>query len=178
MAERPGPILYLSSPLGFSDLTRGFMHTELEPLLVQRGFRVLNPWVLNRDVDKAMHAVHDRKTAAAQLVATRKLTHAIGATNFSAIDAAEAVLAVMNGVDVDSGVAAEVGYAFAAGKRVHGLLADRRLTHAAETTFCNATLQYIVEASGGRMFAGLSALRRAWRPRPGGALLTRVPAAG
>lgn len=170
-----GPLLYLSSPLGFSELTRSFLYTELQPLLVAQGWRVLNPWVLNRDVDRELAAVHKRKTAAAQLVATRKLTHTIGETNLAAIDAAAELLAVLDGVDVDSGVAAEVGYAYAAGKRVHGLVTDRRLTSAVDTTFCNAILQYIIEASGGRSFAGLRALQRAWRPKPGGAVMTSVP---
>ena len=175
MGKAEGPLLYLSSPLGFSELTRGFMFQDLQPLLVRQGFRVLNPWVLNRHVDRELRGIQQKKTAAAQLVATRKLTHAIGATNFAAIDACDALLAVLDGVDVDSGVAAEVGYAFRAGKRIHGLATDRRLTHAADTALCNASVQYMIESSGGRFFAGLSALRQAWKTKTGGSVVTRVP---
>lgn len=171
-------MLYLSSPLGFSEPMRRFMFDQLQPLLVKQGFRVLNPWVLNRDVDRSMRTIRAKKTAAAQLVATRKLTHAIGATNFAAIDAAAAVLAVLDGVDVDSGVAAEVGYAFGAGKTIHGLATDRRLVHGTDAAFCNATVQYMIEASGGHFFPSLGAVRQAWRAKPGGAVLTKVPKTG
>src|SRR4030095_14231926 len=41
----------------------------------------------------------------------------IGANNRAAIDRADGVVAVLDGVDVDSGTAAEIGYAFARGKR-------------------------------------------------------------
>ncbi len=170
-----GPLLYLSSPLGFSEPMRRWMFEQLQPLLIKQGFRVLNPWVLNRDVDREMRTIRGKKTAAAQLVATRKLTHAIGATNFAALDACDQVLAVLDGVDVDSGVAAELGYAFHAGKLLHGLATDRRLAHATDTTFCNATVQYLIEASGGRYFPSLAALRQAWRAKPGGAVLHKLP---
>lgn len=173
--RRTGPLLYLSSPLGFSEPMRRFMFEELQPLLVKQGFRVLNPWVLNRDVDRQMRTIREKKTAAAQIVATRKLTHAIGATNFAAIDACAQVLAVLDGVDVDSGVAAEVGYAYRGGKRIHGLATDRRLAHASDTTFCNATVQYLIEASGGRYFPSVAVLRQRWRARPGGAVLHKLP---
>lgn len=174
-AKNEGPLLYLSSPLGFSEAARGFMLDELQPLLVDRGFRVLNPWVLNRDVDREMRTIREKKTAAAQLVASRKLTHTVGAQNFAALDACDVVLAVLDGVDVDSGVAAEAGYAFRAGKTIHGLATDRRLVHASDPAFCNAAVQYIIEASGGRFFPGLAALRRAWKPKPGGATLHCLP---
>jgi len=174
MATGPRSLLYLSSPLGFSDLTREFMQRELQPLLVKRGFHVLNPWVLNHDLDRELDAIESKKTAAAQLLATRKITHSIGATNFAAIDACDLVLAVFDGVDVDSGVAAEVGYAYRAGKRIHGLLTDRRVAHCG-TALCNVTLQYIVEASGGQLFTGLGELRKAWKPRPGGTVLKQIP---
>ncbi|MDR0363180.1 MAG: nucleoside 2-deoxyribosyltransferase [Planctomycetota bacterium] len=42
------------------------------------------------------------------------------------IDAADAVLAVLDGAEVDSGVAWEVGYAYARGKPVIGLRTDFR----------------------------------------------------
>jgi nucleoside 2-deoxyribosyltransferase len=42
------------------------------------------------------------------------------------LDNAKIVIAWLDGADVDSGTAAELGYAFARGKQIFGLLTDRR----------------------------------------------------
>ena len=48
----------------------------------------------------------------------------IGENNRRAIDVADRVLAVLDGADVDSGTAAEIGYAFAKGKPTYGYHLD------------------------------------------------------
>ena len=60
--------------------------------------------------------------------AWRTLNLEMGATNRAAIDAARAVVAVLDGTDVDSGTAAEIGYAFASGKLIVGYRGDFRLS--------------------------------------------------
>ena len=48
----------------------------------------------------------------------------VAQANEESIRACDMVLAVLDGVDVDSGTASEMGFAFALGKRVHGLRTD------------------------------------------------------
>lgn len=47
-------------------------------------------------------------------------------TDIDALNKAEVVVANLNGVDVDSGTAFEIGYAFAKGKKLFGLHTDFR----------------------------------------------------
>lgn len=42
------------------------------------------------------------------------------------LDGASVVIALLDGPDIDSGTAVEMGYAFAKGKPIFGLLTDRR----------------------------------------------------
>lgn len=46
--------------------------------------------------------------------------------NVAAIDASDAIVAVLDGSDVDSGTAWEVGYGYASGKPVYGIKTDFR----------------------------------------------------
>ena len=52
--------------------------------------------------------------------AWRQLNEEIGANNRAAIDGARGLVAILDGADVDSGTAAEIGYAFARGKLIVG----------------------------------------------------------
>lgn len=60
--------------------------------------------------------------------------------NLSALASADAVLAVVDGTDVDSGVAWEMGYAFARGIPVISLRTDFRLRSETETSAINLML--------------------------------------
>src|SRR5215475_516791 len=54
----------------------------------------------------------------------RRLNAQIARTNHAAIDRCDALVAVLDGADVDSGTAAEIGYAFARGKPIIGYRGD------------------------------------------------------
>jgi nucleoside 2-deoxyribosyltransferase len=60
--------------------------------------------------------------------AWRALNPKIAENNRRAIDRSEGLVAVLDGIDVDSGTAAEIGYAFAKGKRIVGYRGDFRLS--------------------------------------------------
>ena len=78
--------------------------------------------------------------------AWRTLNLEMGATNRAAIDAADAVVAVLDGVDVDSGTAAEIGYAFARGKLIVGYRGDFRLSADNEGSIVNLQVEYFIRA--------------------------------
>jgi nucleoside 2-deoxyribosyltransferase len=73
----------------------------------------------------------------------------MGATNRAAIDAADGVVAVLDGTDVDSGTAAEIGYAFARGKLIVGYRGDFRLSADNEGSIVNLQVEYFIRESGG-----------------------------
>jgi nucleoside 2-deoxyribosyltransferase len=101
----------------------------------------------------------------------------MGATNRRAIDAAQGVVAVLDGTDVDSGTAAEIGYAFARGKLIVGYRGDFRLSADNEGGLVNLQVEYFIRESGGTIVEGyedlgpplrsLASQRRAGGPGPG-----------
>jgi nucleoside 2-deoxyribosyltransferase len=68
---------------------------------------------------------------------------------------------VLDGVDVDSGTASEIAFAYALGKRVFGLRTDFRLTGDNEAALVNLQVRYWIDASGGSAVTSLGALRTA-----------------
>lgn len=138
--------IYLASPLGFAGSTHAFM-ADLVTLL-RTVTTVINPWDDTRFVDDFA------EIAAIDSVAERERRLAVintelGRANTQSIDSADAVFAVLDGVDVDSGTAAEIGYAFARGKHVCGLRTDFRLAGDNHGSVVNLQVQYFIEASGG-----------------------------
>jgi nucleoside 2-deoxyribosyltransferase len=75
----------------------------------------------------------------------------IGRSNVARIDASDGLFAILDGVDVDSGTAAEIGFAFAAGKYICGLRTDFRLAGDNEAAIVNLQVQFFIVASGGRI---------------------------
>jgi nucleoside 2-deoxyribosyltransferase len=61
------------------------------------------------------------------------------------------LIAVLDGVDVDSGTAAEIGFAYALGMRIFGLRTDFRLAGDNLGSIVNLQVQYFIEQSGGRV---------------------------
>ena len=51
----------------------------------------------------------------------------VGERSRKMIESSDGVLAVLDGTDVDSGTASEIGYAFALGKKILGYRGDFRL---------------------------------------------------
>ena len=61
----------------------------------------------------------------------------------------DGVVAVLDGADVDSGTAAEIGYAFARGKLIVGYRGDFRLSADNEGGIVNLQVEYFIRQSGG-----------------------------
>ena len=138
--------LYLASPLGFAASTRPFMADLVARL--REVITVVNPWDDVRFVDEfdelaAVDSVAERSRRLALINAE------LGRSNARSIDQADAVFAVLDGVDVDSGTAAEIGYGFARGKHICGLRTDFRLAGDNSGSVVNLQVQYFIEASGG-----------------------------
>jgi len=154
--------MYLASPLGFADSTRAYMDVLRERLSVH--VDVVNPWDSDEFADDLRRAalIEHREERLALL---RSINDAIGRANADNIRASDGVVAVLDGVDVDSGTAAEIGFAYALGKWIAGLRTDFRQTGENEAAVVNLQVRHFIDASGGTVvttIADLEALVEAW----------------
>jgi nucleoside 2-deoxyribosyltransferase len=146
----PGLIIYLASPYGFTDSGRAFLENEMIPAIRnRRSIMILNPW---EDFDKlsckfgkilAIDSVSKQKRK------LRKENSRLGQDNEKRIKKSAVVIAVLDGSDVDSGVAAEIGYAVASGKKVIGYRNDFRQTGDNPGATVNVQVEYFIRRSGG-----------------------------
>jgi nucleoside 2-deoxyribosyltransferase len=148
--------VYLAGPLGFSEAGRAFHTGTLIPALANLGCEVLDPWTLT---DPAKIAVVQKLPYGEQKRdAWRRLNVEIGGNNRAAIDRCDLVFAVLDGVDVDSGTAAEIGYAFAKGKPILGYRGDFRLSADNEGSIVNLQVEYFIRQSGGDIITAVAEL--------------------
>jgi len=119
------PNVYIASPLGFNEPGRYWAAEVLYPALATAGWAVLDPWA-GRDPAPSTTPWPCRPARPASR-ALRQMSRTIGARNRRLLAEATAVLAVLDGPDVDSGTAAEIGWAAARGTPVIGLRTDFRL---------------------------------------------------
>jgi len=136
--------VYLASPLGFSPSGRLFM-THVIDALRRQDVTVLNPWDVSSDQVRLWQDSHGLRGA----------NDLIGQHNAELIQSADAVFAILDGVDVDSGTASEIGYAYAHGKLVIGYRGDFRLAGDNAAARVNLQVEYFIRASGGAVFAAL-----------------------
>jgi nucleoside 2-deoxyribosyltransferase len=148
--------IYLASPLGFSDAGREFYKNTLKPMVEKAGYEIEDPWVLTPQTK--IDAVKNMEYGPARLDAWRKLDAEIAADNLAGLDRSERVLAVLDGVDVDSGTGAEIGYAFAKRKPILGYRGDFRLSADNEGATVNLQVEYFITQSGGQIVTVLEKL--------------------
>ena len=131
----------------------------LIPEIAGFGFEVIDPWRLTdrADIDAILKIPYgpERRDA------WRRLNVTIGGNNRAGIDRADMVFAVLDGVDVDSGTAAEIGYAFAKGKPILGYRGDFRLAADNEGSTVNLQVEYFIRQSGGDIVARVDDLATA-----------------
>jgi nucleoside 2-deoxyribosyltransferase len=131
--------IYLAGPLGFSEAGRLFQSVLAKKL--SKRYKVIDPFKLDQQRD-----------------AWRQLNPLIGKGNQKAIDCCDAVLANLDGQDVDSGTAAEIGYAFAKGKPIIGYQGDLRLSSDNVGLTVNLQVEFFIRESGGEMLSYASAI--------------------
>jgi nucleoside 2-deoxyribosyltransferase len=166
--------IYLAGPLGFSEVGRAYHDGTIVPEVKRLGHVPLDPWSDDPPpgIDSGFAAEIRRLAAeirAAQAMTYgpakrdvwRKLNPRIGAKNRNLIDACDLVFAVLDGVDVDSGTAAEMGYAFAKGKPILGYRGDFRLSADNDGSMVNLQVEYFIRASGGTIVTQMGDLAAA-----------------
>lgn len=151
--------IYLAGPLGFSEAGRSYQYGTLIPALTRLGFEVIDPWKLT-DQNK-IDAVAAMPYGPARRDAWRALDVEIGGSNRAGIDRSDLIVAVLDGSDVDSGTAAEIGYGFAKGKAIVGYRGDFRLSADNDGTIINLQVEYFIRQSGGDIVTTLAELTEA-----------------
>lgn len=145
------PTVYVAGPLGFTEASRLFYGDVLLPSLRNSGFEILDPWAGGAAIEAAVAIPdHDERVAA-----LRRANDAVGRANAEMIEASDGVFAVLDGTDVDSGTAAEVGYAAALGRPIVGWRSDLRRAGDNEGAFVNLQVEHFIERTGGRIAATL-----------------------
>jgi nucleoside 2-deoxyribosyltransferase len=151
--------IYTAGPFGFSEAGRAFHETHIVAELQRLGHDVLDPWRLT-DSTK-ITAVMSLPYGQERRDQWSRLNMEIGRANAAAIDACNFVFAVLDGVDVDSGTAAEIGYAYACGKPILGYRGDFRLSADNEGSIVNLQVEYFIRSSGGEVIHTISELAEA-----------------
>jgi nucleoside 2-deoxyribosyltransferase len=146
--------IYLAGPLGFSEAGRLFHAECIIPALKALGHTLLDPWA-GADGAGAIAAL---PIGEKRREAWRAFNLEIGRKNQLAIDACDAMFAVLDGTDVDSGTAAEIGYGFAKGKPILGYRGDFRLSADNEGGIVNLQVEYFIRAGGGDIISAMDQL--------------------
>lgn len=112
---------------------------------MSRGLVPLDPWT---NGELLAHALSLPPGVGREL-SLRTASREVAARNFEMIRRSASMLAVLDGNDVDSGTATEMGYALALGVPVYALRTDTRQTGEHELSHVNLQVEECVYASGG-----------------------------
>ena len=148
--------IYLASPFGFSEAGRVFMYGNIIPIIENAGFEVLDPWKLTSQ--DLIQPVAQMPYGPEKRDKWRALNKIIGGNNAQAIRECDGIVAILDGVDVDSGTASEIGFATALEKPIIGYRGDFRLSADNEGSTVNLQVQYFIESHGGRVITHLDDL--------------------
>ena len=156
--------LYLASPLGFSPENTPYLN-QIKAALTSQGFEIFDPWEQKQFADRIAKAFRESDYSA-RVAAFGAIAREIGACNEEGIRWADTLLAVLDGAEVDSGTAAEVGFGSALGKACYGLRTDLRDSGDFVGLPINLQILHFIEKSGGRMFRSIAELSLAAQALP------------
>ena len=147
------PKIYLASPLGFSPELKPYLH-KVKLRLFRLGYETFDPWMqghFKAQIRKAsmIQNYYGRVEAFAQIA------RGIGALNEEGIRGSDMLLGILDGAEVDSGTAVEIGYAAGIGLKCFGLRTDWRETGDFVGLPINLQILHFIEKSGGKLFRSI-----------------------
>jgi nucleoside 2-deoxyribosyltransferase len=145
--------VYLAGPSGFFDAGLLWHREVVLPAVAGAGLVPHDPWSGPSpiaDVMVRMEFGPQRRSALQEANLEQ------GRSNIRLIDESRAVLASLDGQDVDSGTALEIGYAFARGLLIVGLRTDRRRCSDNEGSIVNLMIETCITDSGGILTESLT----------------------
>ncbi|MDQ2838559.1 MAG: nucleoside 2-deoxyribosyltransferase [Actinomycetota bacterium] len=173
--DLPVPV-YVAGPDGFTPAGLQWHRQILLPALEAAGLDPLSPWGAHSAVtalaagagagalgpgapdsgapdpgtpDVEFAEIEAMPAGPERLMRYQDVDHRTGAANAALIDRSRGMLAVLDGPDVDSGTAAEIGYAARGGIPVVGLRTDSRRTGDNEGVTVNLQVEFFIHLSGG-----------------------------
>jgi nucleoside 2-deoxyribosyltransferase len=152
--------VYLASPYGFNDAGIAFMDQITTPIR-QASFEVLNPWTYSEEISRKVNDIRSTADIGKQIRLWQHLNKELGRINEEMIKASKFIVAILDGPDVDSGVAAEIGYAYALHKKIIGYRSDMRLTGDNIGAKVNIQIEYFIYNSGGQIVTNIEELTKA-----------------
>ncbi|UCH89793.1 MAG: nucleoside 2-deoxyribosyltransferase [Thermoplasmata archaeon] len=156
MTQNQNLKIYLASPLGFTESTKEFMEGMVK-ILELKDFEVLNPWTFISDNEfKKAEEIKDIDKRREEF---KKIDKKIAKDNEDAIRESDMLFAILDGTDVDSGTASEIGFAFGLGKKIYGYRGDFRQSGDNEGVIINLQVQHWIEESGGRIFFSINEIK-------------------
>jgi len=160
MYNMQGVTAYLASPLGFTDAGQEFMKQKLSPMLKNLGLTILNPWDSLEFTSIEIKKISTISNYDERISELKLFNHKIAKENEEMINKSDIMIAVLDGTDVDSGVAAEIGMAYAKGKKIIGYRGDFRITGDNVGATVNLQVEYFISQSGGTITTNLEDLRK------------------
>lgn len=148
--------VYLASPLGFSPELKSYRE-KIKRKLTELGCTVLDPW--EGPFGPAIEGASAIQDWPARTMAFKQIAAKIGKANEGMIRSCDAVLGMLDGPEVDSGTASEIGFAAALDKTCYGLRTDFRNSGDFDGVPINLQVLYWIESSGGRLFRGIDGIR-------------------
>jgi nucleoside 2-deoxyribosyltransferase len=163
--EKKKLILYLAGPSGFTELGR-FGVKPLKEILLNY-YDVVDPFEIAAEkgkkiteFEKLLSNTHTGLAVEEIRRKLRNLNTEIGEENTSLIQKADIIFAILDGVDVDSGTASEIGYAFGSNKKILGFRSDFRITGDNFGSEVNIQVEYFIRASGGVIFHSIEEVEK------------------
>lgn len=131
----------------------------LIPLVIKIGFEIRDPWKLTPDelINSAIKLPYGQK----KKNAWNRINPVIGRNNEKGIEESDIIIAILDGPDVDSGTAAEIGYGSALGKLVIGYRSDFRLSADNAGSTINLQVEYWINKNEGEIVTDLESLKTA-----------------
>jgi len=149
-------IAYLAGPLGFSEVGKKFCDETLKPAIAKIGIKILDPWELTST--ELINSAQNLPYGQERKDKWSSVNYVIGKNNAEAIKKCDLIIAVLDGPDVDSGTAAEIGYGSALGKPTIGYRGDYRLSKENDGGTVNLQVEYFIHQNGGEIVTSLSSL--------------------
>lgn len=144
-AARPGAV-YLAGPSGFFEAGRQWHRNVVLPAVTAAGLVPKDPWAGPSPITDVLATMHDGPERRSAL---HEANLAQGRYDLEMIEDSQAVLASLDGQDVDSGTALEIGYGFARGLLIVGLRTDIRRCSDNEGSTVNLMIETCIADSGG-----------------------------
>jgi nucleoside 2-deoxyribosyltransferase len=156
--------LYLAGPYGFSEISLSGIE-RLKGILNQF-FKIIDPFQVSPTLSQEIIQLEQQLSLtpfspqsylpANQIqIKLQQLNMTIGSKNAEFIANSAIIFAILDGSDVDSGTAAEIGYAYALKKPIFGYRNDFRYAGDNFGSRVNLQVEYFILASGGKIFRSI-----------------------